>query len=234
MSHRGWERFLAWMCLMPAAAVWGQTTAGKPFLIDARGPKHERRVLPRQMGGSSGVLVEHGPHGPALRLRMSVDNDRVERGRSASVAFMLTNTSKKPMTIPISIDSADIEPADPSQGYEFRELLMGVWVVPEGATKSARGLWVSLGPAPDLYGDPSVLGTTHVLQPGQSAEIRADLPFKPEGVGPQLAPRPHKITASAVLSVVSVSSSNGSLSQFGAEVVHAQSSPVKVEIVPPN
>lgn len=212
-----------WLVLAAAPGPYAQHGSGKPFLVDARGPTRDRKVAPKVLGGEIALLVDHAAQRP-LQLDMKLSAHRIRLGGSVTATFTLTNRGKRPLTIPLSVNSADIEPPDPlAAGYKFWRLTLSV---------SLPGP-VGLEGGAVLYGDPSVPGTTHVLEPGGSLVVLADVEAEPTN-GPALGPGTASVHAFAYLERVTETPQKGGLSEHGAEVASASSPPCQIKLLPPN
>jgi len=168
---------------LPIAAL-GQLT------VDATGPVRERvRVASVGRGGGVGRKIP-------LQVAIAVlggwdDNGRIE------VDFTLTNTGKDAVTIPISPNPGDLEPADPKAGY--KGTCLSLHVIP---SKRPGGI---LQGGAILYGSPKLPETLATLAPGDFIRVltRVALPQVPSAEPDTL------LVASAMLNNETISAVNG-------------------------
>jgi len=133
----------------PIAAL-GQLT------VDATGPVRHR-VREATMGRGGGV----GRKSP-LHVAISLVGDGHENGK-VEVEFTLTNTGKDGLTIPISPNPGDLEPADPKATYTVKRL--GLYV-----TSDKRREEILPGRV-HLYGSSAFPGTLVTLSPNESVHV---------------------------------------------------------------
>ena len=159
---------------------------------------------------------------------MIVADRPLHMGATVPVWFTITNTGTEPLTIPISPNSADVEPADSHSGYSFQELFIRT-----REDEDSRYGGPTLGILIALYGDPSSTGTTRTLYSGDALVVLADLQIKPAGA-PPLGVSYHSLNASASLEKVTVRSGKGVLTESSVEVAHTESPLFDYQILPPN
>ena len=199
--------------------------SGERFYVDARGPTSERRI--RQTTGPNPAPTASAKESP-LKLEMIVADRPLHMGATVPVWFTITNTGTEPLTIPISPNSADVEPADSHSGYSFQELFIRT-----REDEDSRYGGPTLGILIALYGDPSSTGTTRTLYSGDALVVLADLQIKPAGA-PPLGVSYHSLNASASLEKVTVRSGKGVLTESSVEVAHTESPLFDYQILPPN
>jgi len=197
--------------------------SGERFYVDARGPPREQRI--RQTTNPNPAPTASAQKSP-LKLEMVVADRPLHVGATVPVWFTITNTGTEPLTIPISPNPADVEPADPHSGYTFGELLIRAQ-----EAEDSRHAGPTLGMPTTLYGDPSSAGTTLMLYSGESLVVGADLQIKPAEASPPLN---ISLNASASLQKVTLSPAKGALTESSVEVSHTESPIFVYQILPPN
>src|SRR5258708_25047162 len=152
--------FLAAPVVFSSMPSFGQMT------VDATGPVRERsRVASMGQGGGVGRKL---PHQIAIAvLGGSDDKGRVE------VDFTVTTVGKEGVTVPISPNAGDLEPADPKADYRVTRL--SLQVIPH---KRPGGI---LEGGAVLYGSSKLPETMVTLAPGDSIRVltRVALPQVP-------------------------------------------------------
>jgi hypothetical protein len=145
-------------CLALVAVIGSLSiVSASQLTIDATTPARERqRNADVTHGGGVGrkvsLLVEIQPHGSSSDTKGSTE-----------VEFLLTNSGKVDLVIPISPHPADLEPADPKAGYTLECISLRIAPV-----KNPGGM---LSGGVDLYGRPEVTGTLITLAPGGSIRV---------------------------------------------------------------
>ena len=126
--------------------------------VDARGPIHETKR--RVAAGHSGSI------GRRLAVALSV-----EVGATAAIPrepfdaeFVLENSGKDNLVVPVSPNPGDFEPKDPSISYSVKHLSLFLTF----GKRQAPILWGA-----QLYGSPQMPGTLVVIAPGKSLRVLA-------------------------------------------------------------
>jgi hypothetical protein len=136
------------LCL---AVSMGQAT------VDATGPARERvRVASMGRGGGVGKKIP-------LRASIAVLGSWDDSGK-IEVDFTLTNVGKDAVTVPVSPNPGDLEPADPKAGYTVTRL--SLQIIPR---KTPGGI---LEGGAILYGSSKLPETLMTLAPGDSIRVR--------------------------------------------------------------
>jgi len=186
--------------------------AAGQLTVDATGPTRQRkREATHGQGGGVGRKL---PLTVAIETRGSSPD---EKGRSL-VEFILTNSSKNGLTLPISPHPGDLEPPDPRASYTLLTL----------------GLRVSLSKKPgvifpggaELYGSAELPQTLVSLAPGGSIRVLTRVAL-PEG--PSAPPDSAEIVASASLDNETMSTINGQMLLDSQEIGFARSPEYTVE-----
>jgi hypothetical protein len=124
--------------------------------VDATGPVRERaRVASMGRGGGVGKKIP-------LRVAIAVLGGWDDSGK-IEVDFTLTNAGKDAVTIPISPNPGDFEPADPKAGYTVTSL--SLQVIPH---KRPGGI---LAGGAVVYGSSKLPETLMTLAPGDSVRV---------------------------------------------------------------
>jgi hypothetical protein len=146
--------------LLSAIASSGQIT------VDATGPIRQRvREVSVGRGGGVGRKIP-------LRVVIAVLGGWDDKGK-IEVDFTLTNIGKDELTIPISPNPGDLEPADPKASYMVESFALRI------APREKPGGILPGGA--DLYGSPRLPETLTTLAPGDSVRVltRVALPRVP-------------------------------------------------------
>jgi hypothetical protein len=153
---------------MLAASIFSLSAASSGQLtVDATGPiRHRIREASRGGGGSVGRKIP-------LRVALAVVGGWDDKGK-IEVEFTLTNDGGSALTIPISPNPGDLEPADPKASYSVKRLTLFV-------TSDKRQANILPGQT-HLYGEAAFPGTLAKLSPGESLRVLTlvGLP-RPEG-----------------------------------------------------
>jgi hypothetical protein len=132
--------------------------------VDATGPIHQR-LRNAGAGSGSGIFRK-------LQLQIAIEVPRASPNdnRPTEVDFILTNSGKDELTIPISPNPGDFEPADPKVSYTVK--LLNLYIT----TDMRQGI---LPGGADLYGNRAFPGTLVTLAPGKSVRVltRVALPL---------------------------------------------------------
>jgi len=125
--------------------------------VDARGPIHE---LSRRADSGSG-----GSIGRKLPLKVAVEINGADPNDTGAtlVCFVITNTGKDKLTVPISPNPGDLEPADPGADYTLSRLSFYMT-----ADKDRRTV---LSPETSLYGAQTFPETLMTMAPGESLRV---------------------------------------------------------------
>jgi hypothetical protein len=159
--------------------------------IDATGPQEEAREV------SSGGCGSIGRKLP-LQIEVEVHGGPSSHKEKTVVEFVLTNSGKQNLRLPISPEPADVEPADSGGDHSFQVL---------GIRMTSGALHETMLPGgAELYGNEES-ATLVTLAPGESLRVRAKvaLPHVPRA-GQKSAP---VLVAHAVLSEKTVTTVEG-------------------------
>src|SRR5215510_3821922 len=101
--------------LVSTLILVGTISASAQLIVDATGPVRERRRQPTD--GSGGGI------GRKLLVTVAIErrSDQQTTGETL-VEFMVTNSGKDRLTVPISPNPGDLEPADPKADYTVSRL----------------------------------------------------------------------------------------------------------------
>jgi hypothetical protein len=183
-----------------AVAVLGQLT------VDVTGPIRQRkREAMRGHGGGVGRKLP-------LKVTIVTTGAPPDHNGKTPVEFVLTNSGKNDLTLPISPHPGDLEPSDPEATYTVMTL----------------GLRISLSEKPgiifpggaELYGSAEFPESLVSLAPGDSIRVLT-LVALPEAGGE--APNAEGIDASASLSNQTIRTLNGQLVSDSQEIGFARS-----------
>lgn len=137
------------------AAFLSQLALGQ-LVVDATVPIRNR--LRNPTSGRAGSIGRKLP----LQITINVNNPVNDTGMT-TVDFMLTNTSKEAITLPISLHPRDFEPVDPTLSYTVRVLSL---VVTSGSKQQ-----LALSGKTDLYGSQAYPESWIKLAPGESLRV---------------------------------------------------------------
>lgn len=124
-------------------------------------------------GGGGGSVSDcapniRDPHAAAVYLD-GIEGKKINPTKSFEIEFRFVNTGRLPITVPVSPDLSDLQPADPTVSFSYLDLGLVVRVRNDiGSTGYVR-----------LYGAVDHSGTTRVLKPGEWIRIKADLRLNP-------------------------------------------------------
>ncbi len=145
-----WHACSLFVALLPLAA-FGQ------LAVDATVPIRER--LRSATTGTSGSI------GRKLAIQVAIETTRTSPNDSGmtELDFILTNTGKTVLTLPISPHPRDLEPTDPKTDYTVEVLRLYV------TSDKRQGL--ALSKTTDLYGSRMSPETLVKLAPGESIRV---------------------------------------------------------------
>jgi hypothetical protein len=116
----------------------------------------------------SGTAVEgQTPAAASLRVGLTLENSVLRRNGQFIFAIELQNVSNKPILIPWDPQSADIEPANANQNYEFEKLAVSL-----NLQAKSRGSFAIQGNV-ELYSSSKRPSSSIVLRPTERAHLRA-------------------------------------------------------------
>jgi hypothetical protein len=137
--------------------------------IDTTGPIRQRkREAVRGHVGSSGRKL-------SLQLAIQTAGSPPDEKGKTLVEFILTNSGKNELTLPVSPNAGDLEPSDPKTAYTVMRLGIGISLSKKPA--------VILPGGADLYGSAESPGTVIDLAPGDTIRVLARVAL-PEAGGP--------------------------------------------------
>jgi|SRR5271166_3826877 len=139
------------------AIVFLTIAASGQLAVDATGPIRQRH---RDAGAGHGGGVGH-----KLPLHVAIESHGVPAGENSRtlVEFIITNSGKEDLPVPVSPHPGDFEPTDPKTGYTVR--CMGLRIT------SGKAPGTILPGGADLYGSQKLPGTLLVLAPGESIHV---------------------------------------------------------------
>lgn len=150
--------------LVLIVSTYGQLT------VDATGPIRSRtREATRGHGGGVGRKLP-------LEVRIRINGAPPDENGKTMVEFLLKNTGKSDLMLPISPHPRDLEPSDQKAPYAV--LVLGLRI----SLSKEPGVVFSGGA--DLYGDAAVAGSTTTLAPGSSVLVLTMIAL-PQGVAEQ-------------------------------------------------
>ncbi len=126
--------------------------------IDARGPIRERRRNADAAQGG-GAIVRNA----SLQVAVRAHKNTTEGDAKTEVEFVLTNSGKSDLAVPISPNPGDLEPADPKTDYAVEWLGLTITPVNKPSGMLAGGAL--------LCGRQGVPGTLITLAPGGSIRV---------------------------------------------------------------
>lgn len=145
--------------VLAASVVPFSTYSPSQVAVDATGPVRERTRV-ASMGRGGGV-------GRVLPLRVAIEAPVISADENGKmlVEFVLTNSGRNNLNLPISPHPGDLEPSDQKAAY----------------TVTTLGLWVGLSRRPgvvfpggaELFGNAAHPGTMVTLAPDQSIRVLA-------------------------------------------------------------
>jgi hypothetical protein len=118
-----------------------------------------RHVISGSSGGSGYRLP--------VELKLLVSKPSEKAGSPAVVDFLITNTSARPIVVPVWLHQKDLEPNDNSMAYSFEQLSLFVTT----GTKNS----ILLKGGADLYGSPAIPNSLVTLSPMQSVQVHATI-----------------------------------------------------------
>jgi hypothetical protein len=143
-------------------------SAAVQLTVDATGPtRQRRREAIRGSGGSVGrklpvqVAIETNVSAPDANGRMLVE-------------FVLTNSGGADLTLPVSPNPGDFEPADPKAAYSVIRLGLGISLSKKPGVIFPGGA--------ELYGNKDVPGSLASLAPGDSIRILTRVALPEPGI----------------------------------------------------
>jgi hypothetical protein len=142
-----------------ASVTFFSMAASSQLTVDATGPIRQRL---RPEG-----VMRAGSIGRKLPLQVSIEvhgTSRKDNGIT-EVDFILTNSGKDNLVIPISPHPGDLEPANPKITYTVKNLSLFV------ASHKHERFESSLAGGAHLYGNEALLGTLFTLAPGRSVRV---------------------------------------------------------------
>jgi hypothetical protein len=145
--------------------------ASSQLTVDATGPARERRRQPKS--GSGGSIGRKLPMNVAIEIRDPKQNAAGE----VLAVFVLTNSSKEKLTIPVSPNPGDFEPEDPEASYALK--CLSLYITSDRAQNRA------LLPETNLYGSVDSSGTMATLAPGESLRVLARVKLPAESSKPE-------------------------------------------------
>ncbi len=151
----------SFLCI--AAVVLVSLSAPAQLTIDATGPDKELREAP---GGRIGSIGRKLPLKVAVEVPAGPSSDN---GKTV-VEFILTNSGKEGLNIPVSPDPGDVEPADAETKYSFK--LLNLYITSEGKRRA------TLPGGARLYGNDES-ATLVALAPGDSIRVCAKVALSP-------------------------------------------------------
>ncbi len=186
MIDRGLLRLFAMLFACTCAFAQGQVS------VDATVPIHNRPWNP-DAGEGGGV-------GRRLPLAVTVkpmDASPDSKGRT-KIEFVLTNSGKENLSIPISPHPGDLEPPSPEVEYSVTHLSLFLSEVHSPGSILSGGA--------DLFGAAKLAGTLVPLSPGSSLHVIAyvSLPF-----GSAMRPDEMRLIAGAILNIERVEKRDG-------------------------
>jgi hypothetical protein len=157
-------RVAVWMLILGFAVCLQAQT-----VIDTRRPARIGSRVP--LSGSGGSIGRKLP----IKLEVLFQSAPGDDGR-VDVEFVLTNTGKQSIVIPLSVDSADFESSDRERSYTVDHLSLYIT-----AGKDHQQI---LGGGANLYGNDQHPGSAKALAPGETIRVlgRANIPNLSDGV----------------------------------------------------
>lgn len=145
------------------------SSASAQLTVDARGPIHERS---RRAESGSGDSI-----GRKLPLKVDVEINGADPHDTGAtlICFVITNTGKDKLTVPISPNPGDLEPADPGAGYTLSRLSFYMT-----SDKDRRAV---LSAETSLYGAQTFPETLLTMAPGESLRVPARVRLFPDKSG---------------------------------------------------
>jgi hypothetical protein len=142
-----------------AAVSQGQAT------VDASGPIREgTRIASQGRGGGVGKTLP-------LKVAIEINVPSPDLNGKTLLEFVLTNSGKDELTLPVSPNPGDFEPSDRKVGYTVMTLALLV-----GMSKRPGVLFPG---GADLFGNAAHPGTLMVLAPGDSLRVLARVALPP-------------------------------------------------------
>jgi hypothetical protein len=143
--------------MLGASGLFFATVALGQLTVDATGPIRERhREATSGRGGSVGRKLP-------LQVAIETTGAPPDENGKTVVDFILTNTGKNDLTLPISPHPRDLQPSDPKARYTVRCLGLRM--------SSGKAPWTIFPGGADLYGRDSIPGTLITLAPGESIRV---------------------------------------------------------------
>jgi hypothetical protein len=179
-------------------------TALAQLTVDATGPIRQRkRDAARGHVGCCGRKLP-------LQVAMETTGSPPDENGQTLVEFVLTNSGKKALVLPVSPHPGDLEPSDPNATYSGMSLGLRI-----GLSKKPAGIF---GGGADLFGSKEFPGTLVSLAPGDSIRVLARVAL------PQVGnTEPEAFKASALLGTETIKRVNGELVSESQNVGFADS-----------
>jgi hypothetical protein len=150
---------------LTASVVLSVVAALSQSTVDATGPIRDRLRKP-----TAGHASSTGRKLP-LQIAIEVHGVSPEVSIPTDVEFVLTNSGKDHLTVPVSPNPGDLEPADPKVGYSVTVLSLYITSERKGEKKLPGGA--------DLYGSRAWPATLVSLAPGESIRVLARVTLPP-------------------------------------------------------
>lgn len=177
------------LCMMGSFILLALTSL-KQLTVDATGPiRQGKREAARVHGGSSG-------HKLPLRVAIRATGSPPDETGTTLLEFMLTNSGKNALTLPISPHPGDLEPSDPKAAYTMLTLGLRVSLSKKPGIIFAGGA--------DLYGRTAYPESLVNLAPGDSIRVLTRIALPDAG-----ADATATVVAIATLSDDSIRTVNG-------------------------
>jgi len=147
------------------------STPQEVAFLDLTNPPSPRTHQPKFGSGTGGMVIAadaaaiHQEHPLRITL-LPLARDAFQPGEDVIYEIKIQNTDKQARILPWDPNIADVEPAGPSQQYDYKQAIVSLWFTSENKLTEASQVSV-------LYGTKERTGSTLPLEPGQSARIRA-------------------------------------------------------------
>lgn len=177
-------------------------------VVDATAPHPTLRKPP-----SSGTAGSIGRSLP-LELRVEIRPNAQNEAGKVEADFLLTNTRKTPILLPISTNPRDVEPPDPRGFYTMQVLTLRL--------SSSKGLGTKVRGGATLFGNEKSPKTMLALKPNQSLRIRSLV-----AASGLTEDSTAVLSGSADLEQVTIRITNGKALSESQDLGHAESSPFR-------
>ena len=158
-----------------ASIVFLLAGASGQLVVDATGPVRQMARQPTE--GSGGGIGRKLP----VALTVETQGGAPDSEGRTEVDFVITNSGKADLSLPISPHPADFEPTDPNVTYTLKVLNLSMGL---GNGRGPNRKETLLRGGARLYGESSSPASLAVLTPGESIRVRATVVLPSDRIPP--------------------------------------------------